>query len=183
MNPEPRITPEMQALLDQLHHIVVPDAVPLWPPAAGWWVLTGLLLTSLIAGLFAYWRRRKLTLYRREACAELDNLPDLPAQALAQQVSSILKRAALAAYPDDRHRIAGLFGADWIRFLNHTSQRPFFSEDSARILAEDCYRAAPAFGATSLRAQATKWLKHHQRTLPASAFSTEPSQGVVYDRV
>lgn len=183
MNPESPITPEMQALLDQLHDIVVPDAVPYWPPAAGWWAVSGLLLASLIFVLFVWWRRRKLTLYRREACAELDHLPDLPAPALAQQISAILKRSALTAYPDDRHRIAGLFGADWVRFLNHTCQQPAFSEDSARILAGDCYRAAPAFDATSLRTQAAQWLKHHQRTPPASAFSTKPSQGAVYDRV
>lgn len=183
MKQESNITPEMQALLDQLHNIVVPADVSMWPPAFAWWVLAALLLALLVLGLITFLQRRRIALYRREAHAELDHFPDLPAPALAQKVSALLKRAALTAYPDDRHRIAGLFGADWVWFLNHTCRKPIFSEDSAKILAGDCYRAEPTIDAARLKQQAAQWVKHHRHSLDASAFPPASNEGVAHDRV
>lgn len=183
MNPESNVTPEMQALLDQLHDIVVPSPVSAWPPAPGWWILTALLLALLAYGIFALLRRHKRRHYRLEARSELDRLPDQPSPELAQQVSALLKRAALTAYPYQRNRIAGLFGTEWVHFLNHTCRQPFLTEENARILAGDIYRVAPTIDATNLKQQAAHWLQCHLQAPGISAFTPESDGGKANDRV
>lgn len=181
MTPESKITPEMQELLDQLHTIVVPQPVSMWPPAVGWWILAALLLALLAYAILAVLRRRRYRLYRLEACAELDRLPDTPAPELAQQVSALLKRAALTAYPDDRNRIAGLYGTEWVRFLNHTCQQPAFSEISTRLLSGEVYRAAPTVDTRGLKQEAANWLKNHRKSLGPVALLPESNGGTVND--
>lgn len=183
MNPESDITPEMQELLDQLHDIVVPHPVSVWPPAPGWWILAALFLALLAYAIFALLRRRRNRHYRLAALAELDRLPDQPAPELAQQVSSLLKRAALTAYPDDRNRIAGLYGTEWVQFLNRSCRQPFLSGENAQLLAGEYYRAAPTIDATGLKQQAAFWLKYHRQGRGASAFTPVSEGGTAHDRV
>ena len=40
------LTPEMQAELDKLRDIRLPDPVGWWPPAPGWWVLLALAFSA-----------------------------------------------------------------------------------------------------------------------------------------
>jgi hypothetical protein len=102
--------------LSNLRDIVVPPAVSFWPPAPGWWVIGAACV--VVAGLAAaaavrHWRRNA---YRRAALRALET-------ADASDISAILKRAALAAFP--REQVASLSGTAWLAFLDRTGGTAF----------------------------------------------------------
>ena len=64
-------TPNDDALA-ALRDIHLPEAVALWPPAPGWWLLIVVLLISCLGiGVFLRLRRRSL---KRAALLELDGV-------------------------------------------------------------------------------------------------------------
>lgn len=137
--------------LSNLRDIVVPPEVSFWPPAPGWWIVAaaaGLALALLAASAVVRHRRNA---YRREALRELE-------KAGAQQASSILKRAALAAWPRDQ--VASLSGADWLAFLDRTGRTNAFTRGPGRDLE------ALTFGGTGDRdavvVAARQWLRDHR---------------------
>ena len=113
---------EDPASLSRLHDIVVPPPVSWWPPdTGGLLVLAGVIFCLILIGFQKYLRYRK-NRYRR---AGLDLLDDA---STAQEVSVILKRVALAAFP--REQVASLYGAQWADFLNRTCSRTHFDTDA-----------------------------------------------------
>jgi hypothetical protein len=130
------------ASLANLHDIVVPDPVPWWPPAPGWYVL-GLVLLSLIgwAAVAAY-RRRRARRYRETALIELAALeaavrdPETRDGAL-KALPALLKRTALACW--QRSRVASLSDAEWWRFLDDSVGGEAFSETYGAILERIAY--------------------------------------------
>lgn len=131
--------------LDALHDIVVPPEPPLWPPGDGLWVLLALVGVSLAA--VWRWRRaqQQRNAYRAAGLALLAQADSV------HEVSVVLKRVALAAWP--RARVAPLQGADWVRFLNATCAHCRFAPES--LARPD----TPADGA--LRDQAARWIRRH----------------------
>lgn len=107
--------------LDRLQDIVRLDPVPWWPPAPVWWLLLSLAATwaayFLTMGLLR-WRKNA---YRREAVRQLGAMPERPE---AVELSSLLKRVALVAYP--RERVASLSGLDWTEFLSESCEQVDF---------------------------------------------------------
>jgi len=57
------------ASLDNLHDIIVPDPVSVWPLAPGWYGLGWVLLIALAFWVWSRMRQRRLNRYRREALA------------------------------------------------------------------------------------------------------------------
>lgn len=137
--------------LSNLRDIVLPAAAPLWPPAPGWWILgaTCIAAAGLAVAVAAIARRRNA--YRRAALAELET-------AAASQISAVLKRAALAAWP--RRDVAALSGAAWRAFLDRTGRTDAFTVGAGRDLD------ALTFGGTAdgeaVRAEARRWLRRHR---------------------
>ena len=89
-------------LVDLIGRLVEPPEpapVSLVPQTAGWWVLGALLLSALGYGLWRFMLHWRADAYRRAALSELALAPDDPAA-----IASILRRAALAAYPGTRSR-------------------------------------------------------------------------------
>ncbi|HEY4165555.1 MAG TPA: DUF4381 domain-containing protein [Reyranella sp.] len=133
--------------LSNLRDIVVPPAVWLWPPAPGWWVVGAACVVAAgfaVAAAVRHWQRNA---YRREALRALDSADD-------RDISAILKRAALAAFP--REQVASLNGAAWLAFLDRTGGTVF---GGTALLAL-------TYGGTGDRdlvvAQARRWLVHHR---------------------
>lgn len=160
------------ASLANLHDIIVPDPLPLWPPAPGWlWllgILAAILMVALLRGLLRYQRNR----YRREALAELRRLQTLgpepqainaaqQRQALAQ-LSILLKRTALTAY--SRAEVAELTGPAWFAFLDERGGTRF-SEGLGETLEQATYGAASASQAAAQRdplfSEVRQWILHH----------------------
>jgi len=150
---------EDAADLSHLADIVVPPPVSWWPPAPGWWILgAGLVLALVIIALVAV-RRYRRNAYRRAALAELAAIGSVADPAGAAAVSSVLKRAALVAYP--RADVAALTGENWLAFLDRSAATSDFTSGPAAGLARAAYGGPPAQGPDILAA-ARRWVKRHR---------------------
>lgn len=150
-----------------LHDLAL-SAPPDWLPPQGpsWIVLGVLLVTGLAWTARQLWRRYRRNRYRREALAELGRLfadPDRPVTAL--EISTVLKRTALAAFP--RTRVAALSGAAWRDFLCSTGA-PAFADSGCVPMFDGTYRGDSSLDPkqrTVLHAAARQWVLAH-RALP-----------------
>ena len=138
-------------LIGRLSEPPEPAPISLVPQTAGWWVLGALLISALAYGLWRFLLRWRADAYRRAALIALERAADDPAA-----IASILRRAALAAYPRDE--VAGLAGADWIAFLRETGS---FPEAAGPILVRAPY--APGGDAGTLREAGERWIRTHRR--------------------
>lgn len=141
------------ASLDRLHDIVLPDAVPWWPPAPGWYVLFALLMLAALAFSVGAWRRWKANAYRRQALRELAAVSEPSA------IVEILRRVALAIAP--REAVAELTGAAWPAWLAARCPEPM----PARVqsdLAGGVYDPRLAADLESLRKYAAAWVRLHR---------------------
>ncbi len=132
-----------QALLQQLKDIHLPKAVGWWPPAPGWWILAGLVLTGLISIIWLWRRRQQRLQLHRQAVQLLQQIHDDYAASgntteLAAQLSSLLRRVAISINPETAH----LIGEDWLRWLDSQWSRDDFSSGAGRALIELPYRPA-----------------------------------------
>ncbi len=132
--------------LNDLQDIVVPAAPGWWPPAAGVWVLLVIFMIALIFVGYRLYQYRQRNRYRQ---AGLLLLADA---ATEHEVSVILKRVALAAFP--REQVASLYGSEWVAFLQQTCPQSTFAESFA---SEQSHKATPA-----LKDTAAAWIQHHR---------------------
>ncbi|MCP5523300.1 MAG: DUF4381 domain-containing protein [Verrucomicrobiales bacterium] len=161
--------------LDRLHDILVPDPVPWWPVAPGWWWVMGAALLFLFVvqlRAFARWQHNR---YRRQALGELAaleaSLKD-PAHrpAVLLELAVLLKRTALTAYP--RGEIASLSGPEWSSFLDRTAVGSRFSQGSGQVLHSAVHdpRTVAALEERTvhdLMREVREWIRHHQPTVTA----------------
>jgi hypothetical protein len=135
----------------------LPEPVPWWPPAPGWWLVAGLALLLGSLALFRWWVRWRRTAPARAALAELKALrallvPGVDDRRFAARVAALLRRLALARYP--RPQVAGLAGRHWLEFLDRTGEAGAFTRGPGRLLAEIPYRrySPPVGGALQTEA-------------------------------
>jgi hypothetical protein len=147
--------------LAQLRDIHLPPPVSWWPPAPGWWLLALLLLALIALALLGWRRHRRRNAYRRAALAELGRLQRIedPA-AFAGAINALLKRTALTVAPPER--VAALFGADWLAWLDSCLRRPCFTEPALRALGT-CHQPdhIPPPREALARA-AAHWIRRHR---------------------
>lgn len=136
-----------QASLQNLHDIIVPQPVPWWPPAPGWYVIGGLALLVFIWTSMRFYSRWRSNAYRRVSLKELGRIrsniqldqSDQPDQ-LGQPESSLrelpelVKRTALSVWP--REKVASLTGSEWLFFLDQTGNTNLFTKGNGHLLAE-----------------------------------------------
>lgn len=132
--------------LSNLRDIVVPPAVSFWPPAPGWWIVGGACVIAAGVAIAAAVRHRRRNAYRRAALRELEH-------ADAPDISAILKRAALVAFP--REQVAALSGPAWLAFLDRTGGTRF----ATTALASMTYDGGGDRAAVV--AEARRWLRSH----------------------
>ena len=141
-------------LLDLLEPVPEPPQVSLWPQTAGW-IWLGLAVACVAAWLGRRWlATRRANAYRRAALKAIAAAGDDPV-ALAE----IVRRAALAGYP--RAEVAGLYGEDWLAFLNQAYGGTGFREGPGRLLAVAPYTSARR--APDLASLVAEWVRHHYR--------------------
>lgn len=105
--------------LADLRDIRLPDPVPFWPPAPGWWILAGLLAALMVIAAALEWRRRQTLAYRvardwRAMARDLTRFPDT--RALAAE-GAFLMRRVLVSTPR-APQAASLTGEAWQAFLS-----------------------------------------------------------------
>jgi len=141
-------------LLDLLEPIPEPPPIPLWPQTAGW-IWLGLAVLVIAAWLGRRWVvAYRANAYRRAALRAITAAGDDPAA-----LAAVLRRAALAGYP--RAEVAGLYGEDWLAFLDQTYGGTGFREGPGRLLAVAPY--ASATKAPDLTSLAAEWVRRHHR--------------------
>ncbi len=151
-------------LLDRLEPLAEPAPISLWPQTEAWaWVGLAVLLGLIWLARRGMVRRRARA-YRRMALAEIAAARSSPAT-----IAEILRRTALVAYP--RSEVAGLYGDDWLAFLDKTGPLPRsglatnFREGPGRCLARAPYsRTSEAVqdDHRQMVALANRWVRHHR---------------------
>lgn len=135
--------------LENLRDIVIPEAPSIWPFSTGLWVVL-IIVTALLAYICLQWYlARKRNAYRR-AGLEL-----LTSARTVYDVSVILKRVALAAYP--REQVASVYGEQWIEFLDMTCPKCRFSEFPETDESSEADHR--------LKQMASTWIEQHRVSL------------------
>lgn len=106
--------------LDQMHDIIIPSAVSLWPLAPGWYALLLLVLTYGIHAALKYWSLYQKNLYRREALEVLSSLDTEDASKAINSLLGLMKRAGLQHF--GREKVASLSQNEWWDFVERHSK-------------------------------------------------------------
>ncbi len=129
--------------LPQLKDIHLPADPSIWPLALGWWLL--LALSLAIAVWFFFTGRKYLCIKKHkrmlfDELAQLEKkLTDSPDKSLVTETNILLRRLALAYYPNAK--VASLTGGDWLKFLDESGNTRNFSRGAGRILIDAPYRS------------------------------------------
>jgi hypothetical protein len=150
----------------ELRDIHLPPKPPLWPPALGWWVASVLVVIALVFLVRYVLRATRLRRRRRVVLSELAELQQRFAcqgdpSALAEQLSILLRRVALARYP--REQVAGLQGGAWLHFLDETGGDGRFSKGPGKVLASAPYVPHAKLDPGPLLALAQDWIRRNCR--------------------
>ena len=103
-----------------LRDIHLPETVPWWPLAPGWWILLGLLVSvTVLVVLLRYLKKRKR--FSKLVMYELNQITtqyesDKDSKKLLMGLSGILRRVSITAFPD--RNPAAMTGEDWLKFLD-----------------------------------------------------------------
>ena len=160
--------------LDQLKDIHTPDAIGLWPPAIGWYLIAAFVIAVLVLACVILWRRWQQNAYRRAALRECDDIEreitaGSDSRAAAIRIATLLKRTALSVF--HRAEVAPLSGDAWILFLESKASEAFFSIASSQLLIEASFRENPPYNQSDvaqLLDEARRWIRKHQRPNAAS---------------
>ena len=152
--------------LQNLNDIVMPGAVPWWPPAPGWFVLAALLAVILLLLLFRGWQARRRNRYRRQALLELASIRQNGSADALSNVPVLLKRAALAAWT--REQVAALSGEAWHRFLDESAGTDRFRAGAGATLDGLAYGTERRIPPSPAEKQAVLdaaefWLTNHRQ--------------------
>jgi hypothetical protein len=146
--------------LQGLRDIHLPEPIPFWPLAPGWWLLTVVIVLLLVLAGWL-WIRHRRTAYRRVALKELQQLRqaleqghvDIP---IVAELSILLRRAAISRY--GRQQVAALNGAAWLEFLDRTGRTTHFSTQGQALL-DAPYRRCTMEHVEPLLSLAQRWLQ------------------------
>lgn len=121
--------------LPELRDIHLPNGVPFFPPAYGWWIILAVVICSiLLFKLFTILKRRSKKIYALKLLERINSNSIVPA---AVEISEILRRICIYKYP----QAAAIYDKEWIEFLNaHTKQT--LGDKSASLLINAPYIAA-----------------------------------------
>lgn len=139
-------------LLDKLIEPADPPPVSMMPQTWGWLLLAIVLCILLLLASLHLYGRWRANAYRRFALRELEQAAGSP-----EEIASILRRTALAAYP--RREVAGLTGADWLKFLRASCRTNLFEGSAGDALVTAPYRDVPL--SSELQDDAAKWIRSH----------------------
>ena len=143
--------------LDRLNEIVSVEMVPWFPSTLIAWLIILSIVCATLIFLFAWLRKYRNTAYQREAIRELRSAQS------SVEVSVILKRSALQAFP--RESVASLTGEKWFDWLQEfavgsktvadelagSSVANSNASQELREFADACVRGMPPINAVRMR--------------------------------
>lgn len=140
--------PDPLAALRDIH---LPQPVPFWPPAPGWWILAGLIVLALVAAVIYEWRRRQALGYRALRALEAiekDAEHYRDAHAAAAASALLIRRIVVTRF--GRERLADLTGERWQAFLSEGKNG--LPAEVGRLVAVAAYAPPGGAGASVERA-------------------------------
>lgn len=148
-------------LLQQLPDIVLPPAIGIWPLAVGWYVVIAILFIFILVAVCYYIQRERLLRPRKIILRKLAELQqrherERDAVALAAEVSALLRKATLLAFP--RRDVAGLQGQAWLDFLDSTGKTTEFSTGVGRVLVSAPYQLHAEYPVPELLNLVSTWV-------------------------
>ncbi len=146
------------ASLDNLRGIVELDPVSWWPMASGWWALGFFVLVVLAIVVYRTTQQWQASAYRRAALKELQSATNI------SDISTILKRTALVAFP--RAEVAALAGSAWPDWLGDAVGEPVPAQIS-ESLARGAFAKTNVTSLDEVSLYAAKWI--HQHNHPRTA--------------
>ncbi len=147
--------------LDRLHDIVTPHSIPVWPPAAGWYVVFAVAICGLALLCYRLWKQWRANAYRREALRELSVAGNIC------EINALLRRVALAFAPRDV--IAQQTGESWPEWLCVRCAEPM-SLPVREQLASGIYRSSSAEeDVSAVKLYAARWITKHRQVMNSSA--------------
>ena len=155
-DPQPVVDP-VAGLID----IPLPPPVSLWPATWPARIAIIALLAAAVVGTWQFLRHRRANRYRREALAELTQIAQMAPQQIAAQLSLLVRRTALAAFP--REQIAPLAGESWLAFLDRSLDGTEFSTGAGRLLISAPYAPIAPGGRqlADLVELTRRWIRRH----------------------
>ncbi len=159
--------------LQNLHPIVLPPEVGLWPLAPGWYLVLAVLFFLSGRLLLLWYRKLQANRYRFEAKAELFRIRSHLNKEKGtgfRELPLLVKSTALKVYP--RKKVANLYGSEWLRFLDSTIDSDRFCQGAGKLLPELSYSSPEKLTTiadqdiTALIELVEYWMLNHQ--LPAS---------------
>lgn len=161
------------ASLQNLHPIIIPPQVGLWPLAPGWYIVIFFVLIISAQFLYNFLRKRKENRYRKVA---LQHLAVMRSQlqeeqgAVLRELPVFVKSVALEVYP--RPDIAGLHGKDWLIFLDKTIGSTAFTKGPGHLLPQLSYQPLDSLmqleqnTIDELTALIEDWISNHRPLTP-----------------
>ena len=152
----------MEQLLSQLRDIHLPATVNWWPPAWGWWLLSGVAATAAsLYVVWRWWRRRRANRPSELALLEVQALSRRyeageNAATIIAELSVLLRRVALSYFP--RAQVASMTGDAWLRWLDDCAGEPLFAKGQGATLNSAPYRQRAAADAQDLLQASRRWL-------------------------
>lgn len=148
--------------LAQLRDIHFPALYGFWPLAIGWYFVFLLLLVTVFVAAHLWKTRERRVQPRREAIKRLQKIKsrydhDGDVVAVAIELSMLLRRAALAAFP--QVEVAGLHDDHWLEFLDESGKTTEFSDGAGRALISAPYQRSANIAAKDLFVLVDNWIR------------------------
>ncbi|QDO92483.1 DUF4381 domain-containing protein [Formosa sediminum] len=147
--------------------IIEPTPVPFSFDTLGWKIVFVLLVLVLFYIGYRVYKNYKKKQYLRDAIAHIDELKkqsDLGVAAYINAVMFQLKETALHTF--GRSEVAGLYGRDWLQFLDKKVKGANFEADETLIL-DAVYKheveEPTAFNKEVFSNKSINWIKQHAR--------------------
>lgn len=161
-----------------LRDIHLPEAIGIWPPAIGWWLLPLVLIVcaTVIYYLIQYRiKMKRKPAYKKIALAELAHIKQNASEnkqsiVHLREISTLLRRIALSYLP--RESVASLTGEKWITQLNGLTTELFFSNELGQLLSNAPYSESAEFNLDEIIKICEQWIqKLPEQTHKEGSFS------------
>jgi len=126
-----------------LRDIHIPEAIGLWPPAIGWWILALLIPLLLFLSYKLYKRITRKTALKsvKKQLKALKINTHLDEHEKLIELSSLMRRTAVSIFP--REDAASLTGNKWLDFLDKNSPAQLFNTSTGQLLINAAYQKTP----------------------------------------
>lgn len=150
-----KLTPEMQAQLQQLKDIHLPEPISWYPLAIGWWIVIAVILLGVLIAL--WWFIAKRQTLKKHVLAELQQLSDKNPVAFSSDLSALLRRVAIYHQGQSVQALSGQAWADFLSAGQHG-----MPQNIANALANAPYHGTLPDDVTlsALRQAAETWILH-----------------------